>query len=145
MPLFVEQAYVGSNPILHPHFKNMLQVQRAGHKIVKKAWGYELWIENTERYCGKILHFNAGGRFSLHFHIKKEETWYVSKGSFELVCIDTSKGGKHYTVLKQGDIVHIMPGEPHQLIAKEESEIFEVSTQHFDYDSYRIEMGDSQK
>ena len=32
---------------------------------------------------------------------------------------------------------------PHQLIALEDtSEIFEVSTQHFDEDSYRIRVGD---
>jgi hypothetical protein len=33
---------------------------------------------------------------------------------------------------------------PHQLKAIDESEIFEVSTQHFDDDSYRIDKGDSQ-
>jgi hypothetical protein len=31
---------------------------------------------------------------------------------------------------------------PHQLYAMEEGEIIEVSTQHFDSDSYRIYKGD---
>jgi len=34
---------------------------------------------------------------------------------------------------------------PHQLITGEQGgEIFEVSTEHFDDDSYRVEKGDSQ-
>ena len=45
----------------------------------------------------------------------------------------------------EGDCITIERGMPHQLIALEDgSEIFEVSTQHFDEDSYRIRKGDSQ-
>jgi hypothetical protein len=41
--------------------------------------------------------------------------------------------------LQKGDIVEIKKGLPHQLTALlDESTIFEVSTQHFDEDSYRI-------
>ena len=37
-----------------------------------------------------------------------------------------------------------MPGQPHQMLALEEGScIFEVSTQHFDEDSYRIRIGDT--
>jgi quercetin dioxygenase-like cupin family protein len=44
-----------------------------------------------------------------------------------------------------GDVVHIKPCVPHKLIAVEKSSIMEVSTQHFEEDSYRIQKGDSQK
>jgi len=38
-----------------------------------------------------------------------------------------------------------MPGQPHQMLALEEGScIFEISTQHFDSDSYRVGMGSSQ-
>ena len=38
-----------------------------------------------------------------------------------------------------------MPGQPHQMLALTEgATIFEVSTQHFDYDSYRVKPGSSQ-
>jgi mannose-6-phosphate isomerase-like protein (cupin superfamily) len=43
-----------------------------------------------------------------------------------------------------GDSVTIPIGLPHQLTGLEDGEIFEVSTQHFDHDSYRIEKGTSQ-
>ena len=49
---------------------------------------------------------------------------------------------KNSKVLHKGDVVTILIGMPHQLYAIEEGEIIEVSTQHFDSDSYRIYKGD---
>lgn len=43
-----------------------------------------------------------------------------------------------------GDTITNEVGEPHQIIALEEGDIFEVSTPHFDSDSYRVGKGDSQ-
>ena len=113
-------------------------------KIVPKAWGEEVWIHNDEEYCGKILRFfKAGNKFSLHYHILKKESWYVAKGSFEYIWIDTKEGEEKLTVIAPGECNTIDRGEPHQLIAlQDNSEIFEVSTQHFDKDSYRIRKGD---
>ena len=45
-------------------------------------------------------------------------------------------------VLNPGDNFHIYVGLRHQMIALEDSELFEFSTQHFDSDSHRIEKGD---
>ena len=47
--------------------------------------------------------------------------------------------------LEVGDTIHLKPCIPHKLIAIEESSVFEVSTQHFEEDSYRVKKGDSQK
>jgi quercetin dioxygenase-like cupin family protein len=41
-----------------------------------------------------------------------------------------------------GDSFHIYPGLRHQMIAFEDSELFEFSTQHFEEDSFRIIRGD---
>ena len=41
---------------------------------VPKGWGEELVIENNELYCGKILRFNGGCKFSMHYHMNKDET-----------------------------------------------------------------------
>ena len=43
-----------------------------------------------------------------------------------------------------GDIITNEIGEPHQIICIEEGDIFEISTQHFDSDSYRVMKGDNQ-
>ena len=56
----------------------------------EKAWGYELWITNNEKYCGKLLVFKKNKEFSMHFHLLKDEAWYISKGKFEFKYIDTA-------------------------------------------------------
>ena len=114
-------------------------------KIVQKGWGEEVWIHNDEEYCGKILRFfKAGNKFSLHYHIIKKESWYVGKGSFEYKLVNTETAEEESLHIKVGDCITIERGMPHQLIALEDgSEIFEVLTQHFDEDSYRIRIGDT--
>lgn len=108
---------------------------------IPKGWGSELILINDEEYCGKILRFNQGCSFSMHYHIRKKETWYVQTGEFLFSWIDTEKGEKLTRNLMKGDVVTIPRGMPHQLYAKTEGEIIEVSTQHFDSDSYRIYKG----
>lgn len=107
---------------------------------VEKKWGYELWIHNDEDYCGKLLVFNkCGDKFSMHYHLKKKETWYVQRGGFIFNWIDVENATLHTKVLAIGDSVLIERGLPHQLEAMmDESTILEVSTEHFDEDSYRI-------
>lgn len=108
---------------------------------VPKGWGHELIIVNNEEYCGKILVFIKGCKFSMHYHIKKQETWYVNEGRFIFKWIDTDTAQAHTDILEEGSVVTIPRGMPHQLEAIDDGEIFEISTQHFDTDSYRIEKG----
>ena len=109
-------------------------------KRVEKQWGYELWIHNDKQYCGKLLVFtNSGNKFSMHYHMIKNETWYVQEGAFQFDWIDTESAERCYTQLQKGDVVYIEKGLPHQLTALiDNSIVFEVSTEHFDEDSYRI-------
>ncbi len=109
---------------------------------IPKGWGHELILVNNEKYCGKILYFKEGCKFSMHYHLKKQETWYVQKGEFLFTWIDTQIGSKYTQALRSGEVVTIPIGMPHQLHAVEEGEIIEISTQHFDSDSYRIYKGD---
>ncbi len=112
----------------------------------EKAWGHELWIINNEFYCGKLLVFKAHKQFSMHYHLLKDEAWYISKGKFEYKFIDTETAELKSRIVKEGDCIHLMPGQPHQMLALEEgATIFEVSTQHFDSDSYRVLPGSSQE
>jgi mannose-6-phosphate isomerase-like protein (cupin superfamily) len=113
-------------------------------EIVEKKWGKEIIFHNDEDYCGKILIFHKFGKFSAHYHLKKKETWYVNKGSLILRYIDTDTAERRELILPKGSTWYNPQGFPHQLEALEDSEVFEVSTQHFNYDSYRIEKGDSQ-
>jgi len=112
---------------------------------VPKGWGEELIIVNNELYCGKLLIFKAGCKFSMHYHLLKDETWYVNSGEFVYKWINTETADLEVNLLKPGSIVRQKPGQPHQLVALTDGVIFEVSTQHFDSDSYRVWKGDSQK
>ena len=104
-----------------------------------KGWGEEIWIANNEKYCGKILKFNKGAEFSMHYHIKKKETWYIQEGKFRFDWIDVDNGKRNYTELLPNDVIEIERGLPHQLTALTDNAIvFEVSTEHFDEDSYRV-------
>jgi quercetin dioxygenase-like cupin family protein len=110
-------------------------------EIVEKGWGKEIIFANNSEYCGKILCFNKGKKFSMHYHLLKKETWYVAKGRFLSHWIETTTGTRHTEYLEMGDVITNERGEPHQLYALEDSELFEVSTPHFDSDSYRIVKG----
>ena len=110
-------------------------------KIVPKGWGKEIIFVNNDEYCGKLLCFEKDKKFSMHYHIKKKETWYVSKGSFILIWVETDTGTTYSEYLKVGDVITNERGEPHQLIALEDSEVFEVSTKHYDEDSFRMWKG----
>jgi mannose-6-phosphate isomerase-like protein (cupin superfamily) len=112
---------------------------------VEKGWGYELILENNDEYCGKILHFHKEAKFSMHYHMQKKETWYVQSGKFLFRSIQTQTADVKECTLEPGDCVTNERGQPHQIECLEEGDIFEVSTQHFDTDSYRVWKGDSQK
>jgi uncharacterized RmlC-like cupin family protein len=111
---------------------------------IEKGWGAELiWVTN-DKYCSKFLNFNAGSKFSMHFHAEKEETWYVLSGKFEVRCINTKDATETNKVLYIGDTWHNPPLVPHQLICIEAGSIIEVSTPDSVEDNYRVMPGDSQ-
>ena len=112
-------------------------------KYVPKGWGYEKWIVNCPDYCGKILFIAQGKKCSWHFHVNKDEVFYVRKGAIEVTYGEDDDKKKGQTkLLVEGDKFHVTPGLRHQMYALKDTELFEFSTQHFDTDSYRIEKGD---
>ena len=112
-------------------------------KFVPKGWGFEKWIVNNEEYCGKLLYFVKGRRCSWHYHILKDEVFYIQSGKMLVkYSDDDSIEGASELVLERGDNFHVYRGLRHQMIALEDTELFEFSTQHFDSDSYRILKGD---
>jgi mannose-6-phosphate isomerase-like protein (cupin superfamily) len=113
--------------------------------FVEKGWGSEnIWATN-DQYCGKLLQFNTGAKFSMHFHAHKDETWYVLSGKFVVKHISTQNAAVHETQLTQGSVWRNRPLEPHQLICLEAGTIIEVSTPDSVEDNYRVMPGDSQQ
>ena len=111
--------------------------------FVPKGWGFEKWIVNNEEYCGKLLYFVKNKRCSWHYHKLKDEVFYVQSGKVLVKYSeeDDLQGAKEL-ILERGDNFHVYRGLRHQIIATEDTELFEFSTQHFDSDSHRIIKGD---
>jgi quercetin dioxygenase-like cupin family protein len=112
--------------------------------MVPKGWGFEKWIVNNEEYCGKLLYFVKGGKCSFHYHILKDETFYIQSGKI-LLKYSTSDSieESQEIILSQGDRFHVERGLRHQMIALEDTEMFEFSTKHYDSDSIRVIPGDT--
>ena len=111
--------------------------------FVPKGWGFEKWIVNNEEYCGKLLYFVKGKKCSWHYHLLKDEVFYIQSGKILVKYSDKDDiNNAKETILSKGDNFHVYRGLRHQMIALEDTELFEFSTQHFDSDSHRIEKGD---
>lgn len=106
-------------------------------KFVPKRWGYESWIVNNDQYCGKILFIKQGRYTSFHWHEKKDEVLYIQKGKMWMTYQSPDDSYPLWTELGVGSAFHVDPFLKHQMEAIEDTLIFEVSTQHFDEDSFR--------
>ena len=112
-------------------------------KVVPKGWGHELWIVNKEEYCGKLLFIKEGKRCSWHRHVTKDEVFYLQSGKLLVKYSEEDDlENAHELTLVPGDNFYVYPGLRHQMIALEDSELFEFSTEHFEEDSYRVLKGD---
>ena len=112
-------------------------------KHVPKGWGWGRWIVNCPEYCGKLLFFNKGKRCSWHFHKIKDEVFYLQSGKMIVYYSrndDIEQANQ--IILNPGEKFHVATGLRHQMVALEDSELFEFSTEHFDSDSHRIIKGD---
>lgn len=113
--------------------------------FIEKGWGSELIWATNDKYCGKLLKFNEGARFSMHFHAGKDETWYVLDGEFLVRIVNTANATQSEHLLIPGDTWHNLPLQPHQLECLIPGTLIEVSTPDSVEDNYRIMSGDSQK
>ena len=103
-------------------------------KIIRKKWGHEEIIVNTELYCMKYLILKKDYFCSLHYHILKDETFYVDEGKVQLQIGDT------IYILDECDSMRVPPGKLHRFTGIKDSVIIEVSTHDSKSDSVRIEL-----
>ncbi|HMI48083.1 MAG TPA: cupin domain-containing protein, partial [Gemmatimonadaceae bacterium] len=99
---------------------------------VAKPWGHEIIWALSERYVGKILHINAGHELSVQYHNRKDETIYLLSG--EIIYRVQREGDDILddVKLRLGESFRIVPGTIHQMIAKTDCDVLEVSTPEID-------------
>jgi mannose-6-phosphate isomerase-like protein (cupin superfamily) len=108
-------------------------------KKVVKPWGFELWVHNSYKYCGKLLVYTKPTKSSFHFHIQKTETFIVLAGSFNIMTRDPESAKESIQKIGVGDCVHLNIGVAHQIEnIGDYGVLSEYSTEHFDVDSIRI-------
>ena len=115
--------------------------------IVPKKWGYELWIENNNIYCGKHLHVMPEKQCSVHYHKNKKETFYVIEGEL-IIEYSASLEKKDWEnminigmkFLSKGEYFTIDPLMAHRFYSgsKSSCDFIEISSYHDDEDSFRI-------
>lgn len=90
----------------------------------------------------KKEHFYLGrGSIVIYYHDNADELKEILKNDTSL---DKRKvyGAMERVTLRQGQVFYVPTGRVHQMKAREDSDLFEFSTQDFPEDSYRILKGD---
>ena len=111
--------------------------------LVLKKWGTEEIIVNST-YCGKRLTVMPGCSCSIHYHIKKTETFFVLDGRLSLELYGAYCAGNPLEpigckVLRPGRSLTINPLTPHRFWAYSEPVRFmEFSTTDAAEDSIRL-------
>jgi len=93
-----------------------------------KPWGHEIIFTKPEDpYTGKIIYLNAGKRFSLQVHDKKQETQILFSGEAVLI-IDNDKGELIEIPMEPLKGYTLKVGQRHRVRAVTDTVIFETST-----------------
>lgn len=98
---------------------------------IEKPWGYEIWYAWTERYVGKLIHVNRGGKLSLQYHRQKDETSYLLRGRL-LLTRGPSLEALTETEIGAGYAWRNRPGEIHTIEGLDDADVLEVSTPELD-------------
>ena len=92
-------------------------------------WGYELWIENNEKYCNKLLILNKGFESSWHYHERKDETFVILEGAVSLTYANGINEKTQTIILNEGDKFRLKPGVVHTFNSlASKSTVIEIST-----------------
>jgi|GEM_PF-1459578 mannose-6-phosphate isomerase-like protein (cupin superfamily) len=92
-------------------------------------WGYELWIENNDKYCSKLLILNKGFESSWHYHERKDETFVILEGRVLLTYADGNYAPAQTIILNEKDKLRLKPGAAHSFKSlAQRSIVMEVST-----------------
>ncbi len=81
-------------------------------------------------YCKKLIVMLPRQKHPYHYHQKKEETFQLLHGDLE-VCIEG-----HRTRLSLGDTFLVEPGQWHKFHTLDGAIFEEISTTHYNYDSF---------
>lgn len=118
---------------------NEPEIAATAINTVKKLWGVEYWIVNTDLYCLKYLKINPGFQSSIHAHKNKDETFIGISGTVQVLFHDSKGNVSEGIAIDTGQMVRMMPKQFHSFSASNLSWIMEISTHHNDKDVIRLQ------
>jgi mannose-6-phosphate isomerase-like protein (cupin superfamily) len=123
--------------------KNVTLAKKKKIKNTITGWGSELEVHNNDGYCGRILTIDEGKQCSFHYHLTKNETFFVIEGSLEIdLSFDLHS---KTTILHKGDCIDIPRYVLHRFRGRTDATVLEISTYDAGEDDIvRCEPGDSQ-
>jgi len=123
--------------------KNSKLTQKKAVKVTETGWGGEIEIHNGDGYCGRVLNVLQDRKCSLHYHIKKKETFYVLSGRIKVVLSFDLRD--ETIILEEGESIDIPRQVLHQFIGLTDSKVLEVSTEDIGEDDIiRVKKGSTQ-
>ena len=102
-------------------------------KVVKKPWGQEIVLVQTDKYVLKRIVLHADRRTSLQYHECKKESIMIEKGLLRV------EYGNNVTNLSYGEVMTLEPTTVHRMSAMLSDCVYlEVSTPELN-DVVRVE------
>ena len=108
--------------------------------VTKTAFGYEAVWAKTDQYVAKMVIFEAvDAVLPIHYHTKKQKTWFFNSGHFKIRWVDTKTGVLYEKDIKEGSVFHVPPNMPCGLVSLTDSgSLTEVTGPEDPEDFYQI-------
>lgn len=121
----------------------------------KEIDGAKRWVEDKGEFAqiayGEVIRHLAffelkpGFTRGSHYHLYKDETFYVIKGRMRGICLDLDTKVREEMVMEKGDKVHIQPRCAHIFYGLEETLVVEYSSKKYDKgDAHKFEFEEPQ-
>jgi mannose-6-phosphate isomerase-like protein (cupin superfamily) len=95
--------------------------------IEEKPWGTMKRFLFNQKGTIQLLNIQKGEKLSLHYHNKRDDTWYVISGMINVVLNEET------FVLRKGDSIKIPKGSKHDASAlTDDTNILEIAVDEFD-------------
>lgn len=118
---------------------NEPEIAASAIKTVKKVWGVEYWIVNTELYAMKYLKVFPGYQCSIHAHAAKDETFVGISGTLRLLIHKRDMETAREHAIHPGVTYRVRPETFHSFQAYNETWVMEISTHADDADVIRLQ------
>ena len=93
---------------------------------VEKPWGYTQLLFRNDVFEVHRIKVKRGGYCSVHKHNTKYNMFYIEYGGLGIHEQNEDGTGQSYIYLRDGDSLHVPPGQYHKFYAHEDTVAYEI-------------------